>query len=172
MSRQLLLFRHAKAEWDGNIAGDHERKLSKSGEADARLMGKSLAQSGHIPQFLFTSSAVRAQTTAKLANKAGNWDCPIKVTDKLYNIQDDAVFEVIKEIAPFHQRVMLVGHEPTWSSLVCRFTDAKAIHMPTAGIACISFDTEVWNEVYYGLGRLEWLIQPSLFKNKSAKTKE
>jgi len=165
MSRQLLLFRHAKAEWDGNIAGDHERKLSKSGESDARLMGKALAQSGHIPQFIFTSSAVRAHTTAKLANKAGAWDSPIKVTDQLYNIEPDDVFAVIKQIAPFHQRVMLVGHEPTWSSLVNKFTESSAIHMSTASIACLNFETDVWNEVYYGLGTLEWLIQPSLFKH-------
>lgn len=167
MSRQLLLFRHANAEWDGNIAGDHARKLSKRGEADARLMGKALAQSGHIPQFIFASSATRAQTTAKLADKAGNWNCPIKVTDQLYNIEPDDVFEVIKQIAPFHQRVMLVGHEPTWSSLVNKFTESNAIHMATGSIACISFDTDVWNEVYYGLGSLDWLIQPSLFKNSA-----
>jgi len=167
MSRQLFLFRHANAEWDGNMAGDHERKLSKSGEADARLMGEALAKSGHIPQFIFSSSALRAQSTAKLANKAGAWDCPIKITEQLYNIQPDDVFTVIKQIAPFHQRVMLVGHEPTWSSLVNQFTNSSAIHMATGSIALLSFETDVWNEVYYGLGTLEWLIQPSLFRHNT-----
>jgi len=164
MSRQLMLFRHANAEWSGSVADDHERNLSKQGETDARLMGKALAQSGQIPQFVFTSSARRAQTTAKLAIKAGAWDSPIKVTDKLYNIQPDNVFDVIKQIAPFHQRVMLVGHEPTWSSLVSKFTESGNIHMATGAIASISFETDVWNEVYYGLGSLDWLIQPSLYR--------
>lgn len=171
MSRQLLLFRHAKAEWDGEIGADHERKLSKSGEADARLMGKTLSQSGQAPQFVFSSSAIRAHTTAKLANKAGAWDCPIKVTDQLYNIQPDNVFDVIKQIAPFHKRIMLVGHEPTWSSLVNKFTDSNGIHMATGAIACLSFETDVWNEVYYGLGSLDWLIQPSLFRQKPKQKK-
>jgi len=165
MSRQLLLFRHAHAEWDGDMSNDHERKLSKRGEADAKLMGKALAQSGQVPQFIFSSSAKRAQTTAKLANKAGAWDAPLKVTDQLYNIDADDVFEVIKQIAPFHQRVMLVGHEPTWSKLVNQFTESNGIHMSTASIACLSFETDVWSEVYYGLGTLDWFIQPSLFKS-------
>lgn len=164
MSRRLILFRHAKAEWDGNMANDHERQLNKQGKSDAALMGKVLAQTQQAPQFVFCSSAKRAESTAKLAIKSGNWDSPIKITDQLYNIKADDVFEVIKQIAPFHKSVMLVGHEPTWSELVNRFTDSNGIHMPTASMACISFDTDVWNEVYYGLGSLEWLLQPSLFR--------
>ena len=163
MSRQLILFRHASAEWDGTLSRDHDRELTESGRSDAALMGKMLANSKQTPQYAVTSSALRARTTIEIAAKAGHWNCPIRITEDLYNIQPDNVFEVVTEIPPFYHTAMLVGHEPTWSSLVRLFVGGSQFTMPTAGMACIKFESDLWNDVYYGVGTLAWFVHPGFF---------
>ena len=58
---------------------------------------------------------------------------------------------------------MLVGHEPTWSSLVNSLTGA-AVHMKTATVAGIDLSVSSWMDATEATGTLAYLLQPKLFK--------
>ena len=70
MSKQLLLVRHAKSDWDNPKLSDFDRPLNSRGEKNAPEMAKRLLKKGLIPQQIVSSPAVRAITTARYFKKS------------------------------------------------------------------------------------------------------
>ena len=60
------------------------------------------------------------------------------------------------------ERLMLVGHEPTWSYLVHAVTGAS-VSMKTATVAGIDMHADNWERVPAAAGSLAYLLQPRLF---------
>lgn len=150
--RSLLLMRHAKSDWDADFASDQDRPLNQRGVRSALVMGRLLASLNLAPQHIITSSATRARRTAELANEAGQWGCVVVVEPRLYSASPQTVVEVASR-APDVERLMLVGHQPTWSSVV-NYLSGEAVEMKTATIAVIEFDIADWSGVLPGGGQL------------------
>ena len=68
--KTLSIIRHAKSSWKDLGVPDHERPLNKRGRHDAPLMGKLLRDQNITPDLIISSTAIRAETTAKLVAKA------------------------------------------------------------------------------------------------------
>ncbi|MGB3137691.1 MAG: histidine phosphatase family protein [Nodosilinea sp.] len=163
MTKQLILFRHGKSDWDTSYGRDRDRAVAPRGLTAAKTMGKLLATADKVPDLAITSSAVRARATLDLAAQAGDWHCPVEVTDALYEASIEQVLEVIHQVPDHHSSLMLVGHQPTWSDAVTYFMGGGAVNMPTAVMACLEFEVMTWSQVDYGLGTLLWLLPPRLF---------
>ena len=93
--KNLLVMRHAKSDWGVASGGDHDRVLARRGIKAARKVGRFLTESGTIPDLILSSTAVRALTTAELANEAGEWGCTIVTNRDLYASDPDRVIEAI-----------------------------------------------------------------------------
>lgn len=156
MPLQLLIFRHAKSGWDAD--SDHERTLTEHGEQQARFIGELIEEKGVIPDLVLCSSARRAVSTMELAMQAGNWMADSSVTDALYETNAEAVIELLKQLGE-DKTVMLVGHEPTWSELASSLS-GESVAFNTAGIACLIFDCNSWQQITPGKARLEWYQSP------------
>lgn len=154
--KTLLVMRHAKSDWDADYSRDHDRPLNERGVKSARAMGETLAAEGLVPGLVITSTAVRARTTAELAAHAGNWDTEIELDPRLYGSGVDTAIEVAAD-APDVDRLMLVGHQPTWSSLVSVLSGQR-VEMKTATVAVVEFDA--WPAVETPSGRLVAVYQP------------
>ena len=163
MSKHLLLFRHAKSDWHAGIKDDHERPLTKRGSEAARVMGRVLAAADQVPDLIVTSSAVRARTTVELAHAAGGWTCPIETSDALYDTDATSVLEEIRGLPDSADRVLLAGHEPTWSELTSRLIGGGDLRFPTAALARLDLDVARWRDATFGSGVLVWLLQPKFF---------
>lgn len=163
MEKRLILFRHGKSDWETNAATDHARPLAKRGIKAARTMGTVLATAGQLPQQVVTSSAVRARTTVELAAIAGQWQCPVRVTDDLYEASCEQVLDVIHQIPEAIGTLLLAGHEPTWSQLTARLVGGGLVRVPTAAMVRIDFEAGGWSQVTWGSGQLIWLLQPKFF---------
>ncbi len=164
--RSLYLLRHAKSDWDAPYGSDHNRPLAERGRRAARRVGQVLSDLGQEPQALVTSSAVRAQMTAQLAAEAGSWTCPIRSTERLYLPSVEIVLAEAREQLPEVERLMLVGHEPTWSEAVGLFIGERGsgrVKMVTAAVARLDFAGDAWSRVEFGAGTLAWLVTPKLF---------
>jgi phosphohistidine phosphatase len=111
-----------------------------------------------VPQLVVTSSAVRARSTASLANEAGDWGAEVVLEPCLYGSGADAAVQVAAS-APDVDRVMLVGHQPTWSILVSILT-GSSVDMRTATAAVIDFDVSEWSEVVGATGEVVAEYQP------------
>ena len=156
--KTLLLMRHAKSDWGADYESDHERPLNDRGIRSAQLMGRLVSGLGMTPGHVISSTAVRARTTAALAADAGQWETGVALERGLYGTGPNGVLEVAAN-APDVERLMLVGHQPTWGMLVNRLSGAVA-DMKTASVATIDFMIEEWEEILDAQGVLTSLHHP------------
>lgn len=113
----IYLLRHGDAErGDGE---DAARRLTPKGERQSEAAGRALAALGEEIDACLTSPKVRAADTARLACEALRLEP--EVAPELAGGGFDA-----PALAAGRGNVMLVGHEPDFSSEVARLTGAKA----------------------------------------------
>jgi phosphohistidine phosphatase len=158
----LLLMRHAKSDWEAEYGADHDRPLNQRGRRSARLMGRVLTARGLAPGHILSSTAVRARTTAELASEAGGWGADLRLDIALYESGPEGVLEAAAS-APNVNRLMLVGHQPTWSMLAERLT-GEPVEMKTAAVALVGLDLESWSGLPGVTGTLAGLLTPAEFE--------
>ena len=161
--RQILVMRHAKSDW-GVASGDHDRVLARRGIKAARKVGRFLTDSGTIPDLILSSTAVRALTTAELAAEAGEWGCEIVTSRDLYASDPERVLDVIRETGNGVGRLLIAGHEPTWSTLVTWLIGGGRVRMPTAAVACLDLPHGDWIDLAPATCELRWLVTPKTVK--------
>jgi phosphohistidine phosphatase len=124
----IWLLRHGDAE-DGGGKPDAARELSEKGERQSIAAGQALKKLGVKLDVCLTSPKVRAKRTAELACAA--LDCRVEEDARLA----DGDFDPL-ELAAGRGEVMLVGHEPDFSSAVALVTGSR-VKMKKGGIAAI-----------------------------------
>ncbi len=124
----IWLLRHGDAE-DGEDKSDAERDLTEKGERQSAAAGEALKELGVELDVCLTSPKVRAKRTAELACES--LDCPVQEDDRLAGGDFDPL-----ELAAGRGEVMLVGHEPDFSSAVALVTGSR-VKMKKGGIAAI-----------------------------------
>lgn len=122
-------------------------------------MGRLLATEGMEPQVVISSTALRARSTAELAIEAGRWEAELRVDPSLYDSGPGEVLSVGASTAPGVSRLMLVGHQPTWSMLVAVLTGER-VEMKTAYVAVVEVDLDSWAGVANGNGTLAQILGP------------
>lgn len=163
--KRLLIMRHGKSDWSAGGRTDHERPLNQRGTTAAATMGKLLSQIGEVPERIITSSARRALSTAEIAVAAGDWAAPIDVTDDLYGTSPEGALMVLRRTPDSVSRLMLVGHEPTWSGLTERLTGG-VVAMKTTTVAIIDLMLgSTWQHDGDITGELIALLQPRHFED-------
>ncbi len=124
----IWLLRHGDAE-DGSGKPDAERELTGKGERQSRDAGKALKALGVKLDVCLTSPKVRARQTAELACDA--LGTKIEEDQRLAGGDFDPL-----ELAAGRGEVMLVGHEPDFSSAIAAVTGSR-VKMKKGGIAAI-----------------------------------
>lgn len=160
--RRLMLMRHAKSDWGAAFSSDRERPLNERGRRAAQTMGVVVRSMGEVPDRVVSSTAVRARSTAELARIAGGWPCPLELDDRLYEAGTREALAVAAEYGGDEERIMLVGHEPTWSQLISELTGARA-QVKTATVAAIDLERESWMGTSGAAGSLAFIVHPRLF---------
>jgi phosphohistidine phosphatase len=160
---EVLLMRHAKSVRPAPVP-DRERPLAPRGERAAAAVGVALTRMGVAPDHVLTSPAVRAETTARRAAESGGWDAPIDVIDTLYGGGTRAVLDAMAAAPPV-ERLMLVGHDPTWTDVVSSLAGGGRHRMVTAAVACI----EVASLRRPVDGSLLWMLDPRLLTDGDLK---
>ena len=161
--KRLILLRHAKSDWDAPYDADHARPLASRGEHAAAAIGRALALARQIPDLAITSSARRARTTVDIAAAAGDWDCPIQATDDLYGASPGDAIRLVNRADDDVDRLLLAGHEPTWSHLAAILTGGGRFQMKTATALAVDFDIATWDRAEPGAGAAAWMLNPRLF---------
>jgi len=161
---ELLIVRHAKSEWGAGLSSDRERPLSPRGVKAAGRMGKFLTKVDAVPDLILSSPAVRARTTAELANKAGKWGAPIEIVPAFYGGDWTDVVDGVMAAGDSAGRILITGHEPTWSDLVSVLTGGSQVAMPTAALACVSLSGKSWSTLGPNCAELQWHVTPRMLK--------
>ena len=158
--KTIILFRHSESGWNTNYGGDHERTLTEKGTMIARKMGIYLSKIKSTPDLVISSTAVRAKTTARLAREEGKWTAELILEKGIYGGNPLFIMELIKNQDDSMDSICLTGHEPHFSSFICRITNEDHIHFPTASMAKIDFMANNWKDADFENGNLDWLIKP------------
>lgn len=133
MGKLIYLLRHGEAEeGDGD---DAARRLTPKGERQSRAAGKALAAMGAELDACLTSPKVRAADTARLACEALGLEP--EVASELRGGRFDSL-----SLAAGRGDVLLVGHEPDFSSEVARLTGAR-VKLRKGGLAVVDGSTLV-----------------------------
>lgn len=114
----IYLLRHGDAEHE--TADDSARRLTPKGERQARAAGAALAALGEGLDACLTSPKVRALDTARLACESLPGLEP-ELSPALAGGDFDAL-----SLTAGRGDVLLVGHEPDFSSEIARLTGTKA----------------------------------------------
>ncbi len=165
MTLRLFLMRHGKSDWSAGSGRDHERPLAQRGIQAVLRMGQCLSTGEQLPELIVSSTAVRARSTADLLVQGAQTSIPIEMSDAFYESTPERVLADIKKRKDDVSSLMIVGHEPTWSSLASQLIGGGELAFPTGAIARIDFDCERWTQVAKGRGVLKWLLQPKLFRH-------
>lgn len=157
----LMIMRHAKSDWSIGGITDHDRPLAPRGVRAAGVMGRFIARCGQAPDLALTSTAVRASATVELAAAAGSWGCDIRPVAAFYGCDPETVLGELAAASELPERVLIAGHEPTWSDVVAVLGGGR-VRMPTAAVACVELGDRSWREIVPGRGVLRWLVTPRL----------
>jgi len=158
MSRELWLLRHGKSE--RNLAmDDFDRPLKKRGKRAAERIGEGLHQQHLIPDWIVSSPAKRALTTAKIVHKAIAVEGLVVAQDKrLYQEGFEPLKTVLAECPSDARRVLLVGHNPELEDLLINLVGAAHLPdtdklLPTAALARLIMPDD-WSHLDAGCAKL------------------
>jgi len=116
--QQVILVRHAHAEWPHFTGADFDRPLTPQGLADARATAAAIRDAGHRPGLLITSPALRTmQTTGVLAATLQLAEQSVQPVNALYNAGPDLLHAELRKAWRCAETVMLVAHNPGISEL-------------------------------------------------------
>ncbi|MDH3669739.1 MAG: histidine phosphatase family protein [Gammaproteobacteria bacterium] len=160
MSRELMLLRHGKSDWDAGAATDFERPLAPRGRKAVKRMGQWLRAQDLIPDYIISSPAERARhTTRRLCRFAKISDSRIAWEPNIYETDLDALLAVIAHCSRDWSRVLLVGHNPGLEYLVRYLADESIKNwdahnlMPTTALAQLEMPDD-WTQLAPGSARI------------------
>lgn len=147
---RLYFLRHGAADWPGWDKPDDERPLTEAGRHELERVGEFLVRIKASPDVILTSPLPRAAQTAGIA--AAHFRVPV-LEEKL--LAPGFGTEDLKRLmGKYPQQVlMLVGHEPDFSSTIASLTGGR-VKLSKAGVALV--------EVESGKGKLRWLFPPKI----------
>lgn len=161
--RTLVLLRHARAEPENDL-GDSQRPLSAAGRREAADIGSRLAAAVGGFDAVLVSGALRTTETARLLVPALP-DLPAAdVRRELYGAGPRQVLELLAELPVDTRRVLVVGHEPTMSSLATLLGGTKdpltaQVSFGIGTANAVVLDVPVaWTELDRGTGRLRSVL--------------
>jgi phosphohistidine phosphatase len=109
---RLILMRHGEAERPAPGLEDFDRALDPQGRAEARLMGRVLAEAGLAPDLALVSSARRTLETWRSVAEAFEGDIPVDEAPVLYAASAARLASAAADAAPRAKVLMMVGHNP------------------------------------------------------------
>ena len=136
--KKLYLIRHAKSSWKDLFVDDFDRPLNKRGKKDAPLMGKRLKEKGIKPDLIISSPALRAKTTAQVIAKELGFK-EIVYDEKIYEAEEETLYEIVKNLDSRYKTVFLVGHNPGLNMLAEKLVGLND-NIPTCGVVEIDLD--------------------------------
>lgn len=138
----LVLMRHAKSDYPSGVA-DHDRPLAPRGRREAGLAGDWLRANVATIDAVLCSTATRARETLAYTGI----EAQVSYVAQLYGASPGTVIGEVNKLDDGVSTVLVVGHEPTISSVALILADTDSTNIaaverisakyPTSGIAVL-----------------------------------
>ena len=154
--KHFWLIRHAKTEVSaGPGTSDFDRDLNKRGRRDGKKMQAWLARVANAqpqqrPQWLLTSSAVRAVSTSRFVAKGFGLSPDQQYSDEaLYLAGPEVLLDALRSTPTHANCVAPVAHNPgiTWQVNALSAPTEVINNLPTFGCALFQADVEQWTDL-------------------------
>ena len=162
---QIILVRHGAAEdfEAGSSRPDSDRQLTKKGRKEMKQVAKGLRRIVDTVDVIASSPYIRAVQTAEILSKELSRKHPIDVNqvDALSSGTDPETMTEWLATQDPAAAVMLVGHEPDFSTLMAHLTTndcGSYAKFSKAGVCLIDCPTTP----AMAKGRLLWLVTPAI----------
>jgi phosphohistidine phosphatase len=143
--KTLLVMRHAKSDWETGKT-DHERPLNSRGKEDAPLMGAWLKEKDVVPEWIISSTAVRARQTALGVIEGSGYEEEWEQTHSFYHADPEAYVEKLATLPDRLNCVMVVGHNPGIEELV-EWLTGESVLVTTGNVAEIRLPIDHWKQI-------------------------
>lgn len=144
--KTLYVIRHGKSDWNQGVK-DFDRPLNPRGQRDAPMMGKHLLQNYSIPDYVLSSSANRAISTARLLLNA--MDFPIGSIHESNDLYHPSVTDVLNEISKVSDdlnTLYIFGHNPGFSDLIS-YLSGEPTELKTCCVGVLELQVDSWSEL-------------------------
>jgi phosphohistidine phosphatase len=162
--KRLIIVRHAKAE-QGGFDHDFSRELSDKGKTDAQKISGDLKEWNIFPDYILSSPANRALTTARIF--AEELDFPKqKIIEKkglYFDCTTQEFVDLIHEIPDNHDNVFVFGHNPFVYFMAENMCQSFTGDMPTCSTVVIDFKIDSWKEVEPRKGNFFLHLYPKIY---------
>ena len=163
--KTLYIVRHAKSSWDFSAIPDYDRPLLETGIIRTNKIIKYLKNQDTNPDLIVSSHALRAKETARMiANGLSYPPGNIRIMEEIYHGDIDDVLNLITTLTGDKEKVMIVGHNPTLTSLSNIFLSEPIDWLPTSGVVCIEFITDKWENIMQAEKKTRFVITNKLIK--------
>jgi phosphohistidine phosphatase len=152
--KTLYIVRHAKSCRNEAGLKDWERSLMCIGVERANKISDFLKKKKIQPDRIIASHAFRALNTAVIF--ALNLNYPvnkIEISCEFYGKEMSHVLDVIKKQSNKISSLMIFGHNPVLTELYNALTGEKLRNLSTSAVACIQFESDVWNKIHTKRGK-------------------
>ncbi|HEY0053003.1 MAG TPA: histidine phosphatase family protein [Caulobacteraceae bacterium] len=146
---RLIVMRHAEARGAGAGEADIDRRLSAAGQAQARRIGRLLAEAGLAPDRALVSAAQRTRETWDLAHEAFG-DVEVEFDPAIYNAGSRELRRAVEAAEDRCGALLVLGHNPAVHQLAHDLLvegaaapavqDRLASGFPPASAAVFEFD--------------------------------
>lgn len=134
----LILIRHAKSSWEGNLL-DHKRPLSSRGIEDAKLVFNKISSLLDFEYKILSSSSKRTTQTTKIFCAINDVKFEnIVFKDELYTFNVNDFEKVVSK--NFKKNLIIFGHNNAITDFVNKFGDYYIENIPTCGVVMLKFD--------------------------------
>lgn len=148
MSKTLTIMRHALSGNGGFQTLDIDREILPDGLTQTTNVANKMQATGLTPDCIWTSTATRAQQTAQAVIDTLKLKTDIDIKAMLYREDEDAVIEEILVCDNAVEHLMIVGHNPLVSQLVCRLSGTGNFGwFGTSELVSLEFDTDNWADI-------------------------
>jgi len=167
--KRLTILRHAKSSWEDSNLADFDRPLNDRGWKAARRVGRELKKRGIEFDLCVASTAARVRETLDgLVESYGKPDFEICFEPRIYEASLATLTAIVRGLPVSSKAPLLVGHNPGLHQLVLEFArddgrglrDRASAKFPTAALAMIEFNVDLWTGIEPGGGEISELIFP------------
>lgn len=159
--KKLLIIRHAKSDWGNPDTADFDRPLNARGKKNTHEMARRLLKKGIVPQFILSSPALRAISTA--ADFADTWGIKKKaigIEKHIYEASVSRLISIINNLDNQYDFVAIFGHNPGLTELLIALCECDIYNIPTCGTALVEFPFDDWQMLSKGAGDLKLYDYP------------
>lgn len=148
--KKLILIRHAKSSWEGNVQ-DFDRPISQSGTQAAIKVAELSKKYFDRNALILISAAKRTTETAQIF--ASTWNIQLtkeNLRNELYTFDSFQLEKNVKSFPNDSQNCILFVHNSAITDFVNKFGDIFIDNVPTSGFVLITFEVEHWHEINKG----------------------